>query len=307
MSIWSAFFQGLIQGLTEFLPVSSSGHLSVFQYLTGGGEGGSLFFTVMLHLGTLAAVIAAYYEDLWGMLKEVGRIFKEIFTGKFTMKNQNDDRRLLFMLIVACVPMLLVLPVQKFAAGLAEDNDIVVEGVCFLVTSALLFLAVRARKGKAGIQRMKVRHAGIIGVAQGVAAVFPGISRSGATISTGMMLGFDRAFVVKFSFLLSIPAIIGGAAVEIGDVMEAGSDVAFWPLFIGMLTAALVGYGAIRLIRWLVLTDRFVIFAWYTLVVGVIVIILGIVGHVLGWGAGADASASGVSAAAVAVRGLLKG
>lgn len=284
MSVFQGLIMGIIQGLTEFLPISSSGHLSLYQYFAGISGDNSLFFTLMLHLGTLAAVIAAYYEDLWAMLKDVGLIIKEIFGRRFTTKAETPQRKLLFMLFFACLPMVAVLPFHGLISRVSGDNDIIVEGVCFLITSALLFAACKVRRGKAGVMKMKPRHALTIGVAQGI-ATFPGISRSGSTIATGLILGFDRAFMVKFSFLLGIPAILGGVVVEIGDVNAADmAKVGMLPLVVGMLAAAVVGYICIRLVRWLVVTDKFVAFAWYTLVLGVLVVILGIMGHILGWG-----------------------
>ncbi|MDL2253404.1 undecaprenyl-diphosphate phosphatase [Ruminococcaceae bacterium OttesenSCG-928-I18] len=281
MSVLSAILQGIIQGLTEFLPISSSGHLVLFQHFTGQSGENSLFFGLMLHLGTLAAVIAAYYEDLWEMLKELVAAVRELFTGKFKLKTENPHRKLLYMLIVATAPLVLVLPLRGLVSGVTGDADIVVEGVCFLFTSLLLFGASKARPGKAGIEKMRPLHAVIIGIMQGV-AVMPGISRSGATLSTGLIIGFNREFMVRFAFLLSIPAILGGAVAEIGDAAEQGIKVSFLPLFLGMLTAAVVGYLCIRLVRWLVVTNRLIIFAWYTLILGAIVVVVGIIEHFVG-------------------------
>ncbi len=281
MSILQGLLQGIIQGLTEFLPVSSSGHLTLFQHFFGLSGNDSLFFDLMLHLGTLAAVIAAFYEDLWDMLKEVGKMVKEIFTGKFTFKATNPSRKMLYMLVVATVPLVLVVPLRGLVSTISSDGDIIVEGICFLVTSLLLFGACKVKPGKAGIGKMKVKHAGIIGVMQGIATL-PGISRSGSTISTGLILGFDREFMVKFSFLLGIPAILGGSVFEIGDAVKEKKEIPFLTLFVGMLAAAVVGYLAIFLIRWLLLSNKFIIFAWYTLALGVVVIAVGIIEKFVG-------------------------
>ncbi len=139
-----------------------------------------------------------------------------------------------------------------------------------------------------------------MGVAQAVATL-PGISRSGATISTGMILGFDKAVMVKFSFLLGIPAILGGAVFEIGDAAKEQLSIPWWILFVGMLTAAVVGYVCIRLVRWLVMTNRFIVFAWYTLALGVLVVALGIIFHLIGWGGPAGAALSVSSAGGVSL------
>lgn len=300
MSILEGVIQGLIQGFTEFLPVSSSGHLSLFQQFTGNAQEGSLFFSLMLHLGTLAAVIAAYYEDLWEMIKEFGKMVKEIFSRKFRFKTDNPNRKMIYMLVLATIPMVLVLPIHGFVSSISEDKDIVVEGVCFLITSFLLFTACRAKPGKADINRMRPRSAITIGIMQ-VVATFPGISRSGSTTATGLILGFDRKFMVKFSFLMGIPAILGGAAVEFKSAVDQKIDVKMLPLFFGMLTAAVAGYLCIRLVSWLVVTNKYIIFAWYTLGLGIIVIIVGIIMHIMGTGDGgkAVAEASGVVSKAI--------
>ena len=289
MNIWDGLLQGIIQGMTEFLPISSSGHLSLYQYFTGNSGEGSLFFNLMLHMGTLAAVVAAYYEDLWGMLKEVGRMLKEIAAGQFSLKTDNPDRKMLFMLVVACLPMVLLIPLKKFVANISGDRDIVVEGIAFLLTSLLLFAGCAAKRGKAGIRKMRPKQAVTVGVVQTIAAI-PGLSRSGSTISTGLILGFDRAFMVKFSFLLGIPAILGGAIFEIGDVVKEKVEISFWPLFLGMLAAAATGYICIRLVRGLLVNNHFKVFAWYTLVLGVVVLIVGIIGHIKAGGTASDIS-----------------
>lgn len=288
MDILSALLQGILQGLTEFLPVSSSGHLVLFQHFTGNSGSQSLFFNLMLHLGTLAAVITAYYEDIWDILKELGRTLKEIFTGKFTPKAKTPGRRLLYMLIFATIPMVLVVPLRGLVSSITGDGSILLEGIFFLVTSALLFIGCKARRGTAGIGKMRARHAVTVGIIQDI-ATFPGISRSGATISAGLILGFDREFIAKFSFLMSIPVILGGAVFEIGDAAKQGIDIGFWPLFLGMLAAAAVGYGCIQLVRFLLLSNKFQIFAWYTLALGVAVIIIALVQQ-FGGGAAPDPS-----------------
>ncbi len=280
MTVINAILQGLVQGLTEFLPISSSGHLGLFQHFTGTSGDESLFFNLMLHLGTLAAVIAAYYEDLLGMLIELCRMVKEIFTGKFQPKPKNPRRKLLYMLVLATLPMVAIIPLRHFVSTITGDTDIVVEGFAFLFTSLLLFSACRVRRGTAGIDRMRARNAVVIGLFQDIATI-PGISRSGATMSSAIMMGFDREFAARFSFLLSIPAIVGGSVFEIGDAVKQGITVDFLPLFLGMLTAAVVGYAAIWLLRKMIVTNKFVIFAWYTLVVGAVTVIIGTVEHIV--------------------------
>ena len=242
MEILKAILLGFLQGVTEFLPISSSGHLSVFQHFFGNvGGTSSLLFTVLLHMGTLIAVFVVYYKTIWGLIVEFFSTIKDIFTGKFKWSEMNENRRMLFMFVVSCVPLLfLLIPVggdrriMDVLGGLADDNDILVEGVCFLFTAALLLVGSwRAKKVKARPQ-IGAKSALAVGVAQAFAAGFPGISRSGSQI----------------------------------DIL---------PVIIGVVTAAVVGFAAIKALEWLVKIDKFKIFGYYCLVLGVVVIIAGIV------------------------------
>ena len=158
MEILKAILLGFLQGVTEFLPISSSGHLSVFQHFFGNvGGTSSLLFTVLLHMGTLIAVFVVYYKTIWGLIVEFFSTIKDIFTGKFKWSEMNENRRMLFMFVISCVPLLfLLIPVggdrriMDVLGGLADDNDILVEGVCFLFTAALLLVGSwRAKKVKA--------------------------------------------------------------------------------------------------------------------------------------------------------------
>ena len=281
MTIWDGLFQGIIQGATEFLPISSDGHLTLYQHLTGNSGEGALFFNLMLHLGTLVAVFVAYHKDIWELIRTFFEMVGDIFTGKFTFKTKDENRRMIFMLFLACVPLLAFLPVKDWVTTITEDNDIVVEGLCFLWTAALLFLASKCVKGKKTASKMRVRDALIVGVFQGT-AIMPGISRSGSTISSGLLLGFSKEYCVKFSFILGIPAILGASLLEAKDAIESGVVIEWAPVLIGMLTAAVVGYLCIRLIQYLVASDRFTLFSYYTAVLGAVVLVAGILEHL--WG-----------------------
>lgn len=294
MSALDAIIQGIIQGITEFLPVSSSGHLSLYQYFFGKGEA-SLFFSMMLHLGTLVAVIAFYFEDVWNIIKEVGHCVQDIARGRFSLKTQNPNRKMLYMLVLATLPLLVFVFLNGLATKVAEDRSIVAEGVFFLITSALLFLACKARPGKAGIMQMRPQAAIGIGVMQGI-AIFPGISRSGATISAGMIMGYKRDFIVKFSFLMSIPTILGGVVFEIGDAVKEKAEIGFGVLALGIITAAVFGYLSIFVVRKLLLSDKFIIFAWYTLILGAVVLLVGLIQGIF---AGGDSSSSASLASSI--------
>ena len=179
MSYFSAIIQGLIQGFTEFLPVSSSGHLSLYQYFTGTSSEESLLFSVMLHFGTLAAVIIAFWPTVWQLLIEFLSIFADLFTGKIFKGYPKPYRRMLYFLMLSCVPLLVVPFVQDFIEGFSTDNSIIAEGCFFLITALLLTLADRAVKGIKTARSMTAQDSVAIGVAQ-VFATLPGISRSQA-------------------------------------------------------------------------------------------------------------------------------
>ena len=196
MSIVSAVLQGILQGLTEFLPVSSSGHLSLFQYFTGINSESSVTFSVMLHLGTLLAVIIAFRGTVWQLLREFFLMFADLFRGRLFREKATHYRRMLYLLMLSCVPLLLVLPLQDVITSVSADNDILVEGICFLITSALLFLADRVPNGRRDAATMKGKHALAIGTAQ-LIATLPGISRSGSTISVGRLCGLERSYAVS--------------------------------------------------------------------------------------------------------------
>ena len=280
MTILDGVLQGVIQGLTEFLPVSSDGHLAVFQHLFGLSGENALFFTVMLHVGTLIAVFIAFYKTIWKMIVEAFKMIGDIFTGKFQYKESNEERKGVIMVLVTLIPLLAFYFVKDYFTMLSEDADIIVEGFCFLFTGTLLFLADKCVKGKKTAKDMTVREGLRIGFFQGFAAL-PGVSRSGSTISIGLLSGFSREFMVEFSFIMGIPAILGASLFEFLDALKTGVEFTM-PLFVGVITAAFVGLLAIKLLTWLVKTDRFGIFAYYTLILGVIVLVIGIVEHIAG-------------------------
>lgn len=276
MSYFSAVIQGLIQGFTEFLPVSSSGHLSLFQYFTGTSSEESLFFSVMLHFGTLAAVMVAFWPTLWQLLIEFLSIFVDLFTGKLFRGYPKPYRRMLYFLMLSCVPLLVVPFVQDFIEGFSTDNSIIAEGCFFLLTALLLTLGDKAVKGIKTARSMTTGDSVAIGVAQ-VFATLPGVSRSGSTISAGLMMGLDRSFAVSYSFILGLPAILAAGLLDLKDVVEAGElGIPVGPALVGMAVAAVSGFLSIKLVSYIVCSDKFRIFAWYTLILGVLVLGIGI-------------------------------
>ena len=274
MDYISMIIQGIIQGLTEFLPVSSSGHLSVVQHFMNVGEE-SLITSIFLHLGTLLAVFIAFFPTIWGMIKEFFLTIKDIFTGKFSWKNMNANRRMMFMVIIATLLLVPVYLFKDFFTSFEGDNDIILEGAAFLFTALLLFMSDKCIKGNKTGDKMKVADALAVGAMQCV-ALFPGVSRSGSTTATGLFCGLTKETAVTYSFILGIPAILGGSVLEIGDALK--SDVQLdWPMLIlGFAVAAVVGLLAIVLVKWLLKKDRFKIFGIYTALLGIACIGVGV-------------------------------
>lgn len=302
MDIFSAVIQGIIQGLTEFLPVSSSGHLTITQHIFGMQED-NLFFSVMLHIGTLAAVVGVYVKLIGGLLGEFGRMIKDIFTGKFKWSEMNPKRNMVVMLIIGLLPLfLLFLPIpgtdmklKDLGDQFAKSGYFIVVGLSLMTTSLLLFVGDRmnrrttlrykekgilTKKG-AGRKRYNVVDALIVGVTQCCAALFPGVSRSGSTLAASELRGINKQTALDYSFILGTPAIVAAAILEGKDALfpDDGKAVTidYLPVMVGMIVAAVVGFFAIKLFKWLLKTDRMYIFILYTAVVGIIVTVISII------------------------------
>jgi undecaprenyl-diphosphatase len=281
MNIFSAIFQAIIQGFTEFLPVSSSGHLSLIQHFTGVVGEEALVFSIILHLGTLVAIFFAFKKLIIDLFFEFFRAIFDIFTGKFSFKDMTPPRRMLVMLALSLACFIIYIPFKDFAEGVVGDGDIIIEGICFLITATMLFIADRAIKGKKTAKDIKAKDAITIGLFQGV-ALMPGVSRSGSTIAGALIAGLSRETAVEYSFLLGVPSILAGSIFALKDVDYSNVDIGILPAVLGFLISAIVGVLAIKLVKWLVTSDRFMIFSYYTLILGVLVIIAGIYEKIAG-------------------------
>ena len=273
MSFLNAIILGLIQGIAEFLPVSSSGHLAIAQNLFGLSVEGTndMFFDVLLHLGTLAAVFAAYWQEIREMIVEFFRAVGDITKGK-KQKTLPPARRLIAMIIIGTLPLFAILPVKDVVEVLSENTYFI--GGALLVTGCLLVACDRVRKGKKDESNAPMKDALLVGIGQAIATC-PGISRSGMTISAGCFCGFERKFAVRFAFLLSIPAVLGANILEIADVMETGIDPTLLPVyFVGVVVAAVSGYLCIRLLKMIAEKGKFGAFAYYCWAMGVVTILL---------------------------------
>ena len=273
MTYLTAFLLGLVQGVAEFLPISSSGHLAIAQNLLHIEGAGSVpdFFDVLLHLGTLIAVFAAYWKDICEMVVEFFRGIGDL-AHRSTPSPVPPARRLILLIIVGTLPLFAVLPIRKAVQGLG-DNMVFV-GAALIVTGFLLFLCDRVRKGHKTERSATWLDALLVGVGQAVATL-PGVSRSGMTITAGCFVGYERRFAVRFSFLLSIPAVLGANILSIGDAVKAGINGAEVPMYlVGVVTAAVVGYLCIRLLKYVADKGRFGAFAYYCWAVGILTLVL---------------------------------
>lgn len=285
MSIIKAIILGIVQGITEFLPISSSGHLSLFQHFLKVDGEGSLLFSVLLHLGTLIAVFVVFHKTIFELIIDALGLVKDIFTGKFKFKQLQGKKKMLVMFVFSCMPLLLLLfPVGNdmklldVLGGLSEDDSILVEGFCFLFTGFLLLSSTYISKKKTLNREVNTLDAFAVGIAQVFAAGFPGISRSGSTISTGMICGVSKEYMVEYSFILGIPAIIVANAVELKDAVESGAQLELLPTVIGVLVAAVVGVACIKLLQWILKKDMWKYFGFYCLIIGVFTIICSALG-----------------------------
>lgn len=281
MDYINVIIQAIVQGLTEFLPVSSSGHLSVLQHITGIDGESALILSIVLHLGTLAAVFVAFRKTIFGMIKEFFLTIGDVFTGKFSWRGMNGNRRMMFMVIIATAILVPVYLFEEFFTGRQGDGDIVFEGAAFLFTALLLFLSDKCSHGEKYGEDMKVKDAFTVGLFQCI-ALFPGVSRSGSTTAAGLFCGLEKQTAVTFAFILGIPAILGGSVLELGDALSSDMQLDWVALGIGFVVSAVVGFLAIKLVSWLIKKDRFKIFGVYTLILGVACVAAGMWEHLTG-------------------------
>lgn len=241
------FLLGLIQGLTEFLPVSSSGHLVLFSKLFGIEE--SLFLSILLHCATLLSIVVVFYKDVWNMIRHP--------LSKQTMQ-------IAVATIPTCVIVLILMPIikQSFAGGLLP--------ICFLVSAILLFVAEKLSK-KRSAKQLDFKIAFIMGVAQGF-AVFPGISRSGTTISAGLLAGGEKQEVSKFSFLMSIPIILLSLLMELYEVFVGGLSISLeiLPTILSFMVAFLIGIFAIKVMMKITANSNLKWFSIYLIVIAIV-------------------------------------
>lgn len=292
MELWEAIVMGVVQGLAEFLPISSSGHLALFKNILNLDleAAGGLLFDIMLHFGTLVAIFIVFWKDIKKLIVEgfriigdffinVGRFFKNII-GKSKEKEKIEYKKVVDGAYRKFVMMVIVSTIPTGIIGVLFDSfiekassDILVPGIGLLFTALLLTIADHTEAGRKRPNQISYTEAGIVGVAQGLATL-PGISRSGTTIAACLKLGFDKNFAVKYSFIMSIPAVLGAVVLKLKDFAEIKFDTAMIINYsVGTVISAVIGYICIKTMLVIVRGKKFTGFAVYCFIVGTIAVI----------------------------------
>lgn len=285
MTLLQSILMGILQGLTEFLPVSSSGHLAIFKNIFHVKTETGMMFDVLLHIGTLISIFVAFHKDIWKMIVEgFGIIFDffnnvSIFFGNLSGKKQKPYikmvgsayRKFVMLIIVSTIPTGIIGVLGKDLVETVSAG-LLIPGICLIVTAGLLLIADRCDSGNKTPKDTKYIDAFSVGMAQGVATL-PGLSRSGTTITACLLCGFDKKFAVKYSFIMSIPAILGATLIELKDfknVQLAAPEIANY--IVGMAFAAVVGYICIKTMLVVVRGKKFKIFSVYCLGMGLLAV-----------------------------------
>ena len=273
MSIWNAVLLGVIQGIAEFLPISSSGHFAVVNNLFKLSDlsQGHALFQAMLYLATIVSACLVYWPEICAMVYEM-LSFADLGPLAGQERARYPAARCFFLLLIATLPLFLALPINSRMEVLNGRNIFI--GVMLILTGFILYVSDKMIPGKKNQNSMSVTDALIIGLCQSVATI-PGLSRSAVTITAGVAVGVRRDFAVTFSFLLSIPAVFGAAILSFVDAVRAGIDWHCVPAYlVGMAAAIFTGVVSIHLMRYISRKKRFGGFAYYCWVIGVLLIIL---------------------------------
>lgn len=271
MSLIQAIFLGLLQGLTEFLPVSSSGHLVLFSSLIGVNEP-SIVFEILLHFGTLVAVFIFFWQDIIKLIKSGINLIMHIGNTRAIIRT-DPYASVVVMIIIGSIPTVIVALLFKDIVS-ELFNAPAFTGYMLIVTGTILFISSKVRPGKKQLEKLGIIDGLVVGVGQAL-AVLPGISRSGTTIAAGLLRKIKREDAARFSFLLSIPAILGSQVFAIEELFVTKTvEASLGVMLIGTVVAAVVGYVAIKLLLSFVRCGRLGYFSYYTWFVGLLVVLL---------------------------------
>ena len=276
MNIFQGILIGIVQGLTEFLPVSSSAHLVFIQNILGVES--SLAFDTFLHLGTLIAVVWFFKVDIYKMIRSWWLSIGDLIQGRFRQGFLEDPyKRLAWYVILATIPVALVGVLFEDAVDSLFAGALYVPAFFLFVTGTILYLSQRLPSGNVNFDTISKKEALFMGLGQ-ACAILPGLSRSGTTIAAGLTIGLNKDFAAKFSFILSIPAILGAFILQVKDIGSA-VDANFLPIILGFIASIIAGYMAIRWMLDLIENRSLDIFAYYCWVIGIVVFI-GSIAHI---------------------------
>lgn len=276
MDIIQGIIIGIVQGLTEFLPVSSSAHLVFIQKLLGVES--SLAFDTFLHLGTLIAVLWFFRYDIYKMLKSWWLSIVDILQGRFKEGFYEDPyKRLAWYVILATIPVGIVGVLFEDSVDALFSGALYVPAFFLFVTGTILYLSQRIPGGEINYDNITKKEALFMGLGQ-ACAILPGLSRSGTTIAAGLTIGLNKEFAAKFSFILSIPAILGAFILQLKDIGSA-MDANFLPVVLGFIASIVAGYMAIKWMLDLVQNKSLDIFSYYCWLMGIIVF-MGSIAHI---------------------------
>ncbi len=276
MDILQGIIIGIVQGLTEFLPVSSSAHLVFIQNLLGVES--TLAFDTFLHLGTLIAVLWFFRYDIYKMIQSWVLSIMDILQGRFREGFYEDPyKRLAWYVILATIPVGIVGLLFEDSVDSLFSGALYVPAFFLFVTGTILYLSQRMPSGDVNYNNISKKEAIFMGLGQ-ACAILPGLSRSGTTIAAGLTIGLNKEFAAKFSFILSIPAILGAFILQLKDIGSA-MDANFLPIFLGFIASIIAGYMAIKWMLDLIQNRSLDIFAYYCWLMGIIVF-MGSIAHI---------------------------
>ena len=290
LTVIETIIMGLLHGLSEFFPLSSSGHLVFFQHVMKLDADKCMFLDILLHISTLIAVIVYFREDVVSIFRELGQMMMRIFANflVFIKKRSGDNRYTYFKVIDSSYKKLIIMisistVITAIIGIIGQDmvmlarGSMLFTGICFIITSVILFLTDKHEDGTQVIRNAKYSGSIFVGMIQGV-SVLPGLSRTASTITMGIYLGYNNKLAVKYSLLMSIPAILGSTVYRFAKYGGAGFDRGLIPgYFFSMVIAGVVAFFSIKLIMKFIKSKRYIIFAIYSHIVGIAAIIFSIV------------------------------
>lgn len=274
LDIISAIILGAVQGLSEFLPISSSGHLALIPYILGVETG--LAFDTILHIGTLIAIFSFFWKDIINLIKGFLLSLIDLTEGIDVFKkelNEVPEKRFAWLIIIGSIPTGIIGLLLKDAIETIFRGTVFI-GFFLIITGLILYYSERHSSGNITAKSMTFKQSLIVGICQGL-AVLPGISRSGSTIASGLCLGLEREYAARYSFLLSVPAVVGAGLIQIKDI--ATIDASVTVLLAGFISSVIFGYLAIKLLMKMIKGWSLDIFAYYCWIVGVITLVLSII------------------------------